>query len=330
MQKTTSSLIVIFCLISFVALAQQKKVATPKTDNTTIADASITSVSKATLGTFPYFKTFPNFKLNSINEDSITYQNGRVYFQVNNKIVWVDGMISTQKLGVANYNNKMPSIFQLINDFDKIITQLGGKKIFEGTISSTLLKSGTGTDDVVKLVSQGSLVGGCYSGFVAWKIVLPDKEIWVQLAPNSLGSNFYSLLVVEKQVQFIAGNINKKNLMLDSITKNGKANIAMQFLPDKQQLQTESSDEILNIANVFQTNPTWNLKIEVHISSLTDAAYALKLTQKRASEIENLLIKLGVKPTQLQVVGLGDANPIESNSTEQGRLNNTRITIIKN
>jgi len=54
----------------------------------------------------------------------------------------------------------------------------------------------------------------------------------------------------------------------------------------------------------------------------------LKLSQDRANAVKDYLVSQGVKPEKLRSVGRGEANPIASNDTPEGRANNRRVEII--
>ena len=51
------------------------------------------------------------------------------------------------------------------------------------------------------------------------------------------------------------------------------------------------------------------------------------LSQKRADSVMQFLISQGVKPDLASAKGFGEANPIASNSTAQGRAKNRRVEI---
>jgi len=52
-----------------------------------------------------------------------------------------------------------------------------------------------------------------------------------------------------------------------------------------------------------------------------------ELSQKRAETVMAYLITQGVKPEMVSAMGYGDANPIASNATPQGRAQNRRVEI---
>lgn len=51
------------------------------------------------------------------------------------------------------------------------------------------------------------------------------------------------------------------------------------------------------------------------------------LSQKRADDVMQFLISQGVKPELISAQGFGDANPVASNDTPQGRSQNRRVVL---
>ena len=51
------------------------------------------------------------------------------------------------------------------------------------------------------------------------------------------------------------------------------------------------------------------------------------LSQKRAEDVMQFLISQGVKPELISAQGFGDANPVASNDTPQGRAQNRRVEL---
>jgi OmpA-OmpF porin, OOP family len=314
------------CIVSSLSFSALFASAQSKTTANPVVEKPI-PVSHADLGAFPYFKTWTGFR--PLNEsDSLIVEQNTVYFFDGKKVFTVDGKVCSEKLTLYSDDSKTPSDIQIIQDFDKIVNALGGKKIFTGEIPETLLKSASGKD-VVSLSSNHQLVNSGYYGVVEYVIKTPEKEVWVQLQPYSIKSKFFSLLVVEKQTKLITTNINKQNLILQDLEKNKQSVVYLQFAPDSATLQTQSGDELLNIAGVFQKHPDWKLKIEVHNAPVGKPEYTLSLTQQRAAAIKQQLTELGVKSAAVDAQGLGDQKPLVSNDTEKGRITNSRVVIVR-
>ena len=162
---------------------------------------------------------------------------------------------------------------------------------------------------------------------IEYVIKTPEKEVWVQLQPYSLGSKFYTLLMAEKSTPLLSLNTNKTNTILAGLEKEKKAIVRLSFAPDSDTLLSESKDEILSIAGVYQAHPDWKLSLACYNAPVGKPDYALALTGKRATAIKQQLMVLGVKEASMMATGMGDGKPLVSNDTEQGRLTNTRIEI---
>ncbi len=70
----------------------------------------------------------------------------------------------------------------------------------------------------------------------------------------------------------------------------------------------------------------------VSIEGYTDSRGAddmnQKLSQDRANAVKDQLISQGVKPEKLRSIGRGEASPVASNETPEGRANNRRVEIV--
>jgi OmpA-OmpF porin, OOP family len=315
----TTTLIVFGATSSF---AQQKNKSTAKVSvNNTIP------ISNVDLGNFPYFKTLPNFKPTNLS-DSLTIEQNNAYFYDGKSYFAIEGQVSAQILNVIDDTKKIPSEFQIIQEFDKIVTTLGGKKIYTGKLPEDQLQK-ISKSDIVSLASKHQIAPSAYYGVVEYVIKTPQKEVWIQLVTGTIASKFYNLFVVEKQSQILTTNINKQNLILNGLEKNGKISTNLLFDLDNATLLSESKDELLNIVGVFQAHPDWKLKIDIHSAPIGKPDYILTLTEKRAVAIKDELVSLGVNAASIQIKGLGDKNPLVSNDTEKGRHTNTRVEISK-
>lgn len=66
-----------------------------------------------------------------------------------------------------------------------------------------------------------------------------------------------------------------------------------------------------------------------HTDSKGSAEYNRILSQHRAQSVKDYLVKRGIPSKQLIVRGFGEADPIASNTTEQGRALNRRCEFIR-
>jgi OmpA-OmpF porin, OOP family len=308
----------VFCL-QFFSIAQAKKVASPTSP---AKDSLVIPVTKADLGKFPYFNTLPNY----YPTDSQTIDHNVTYFYDGKKFLPIEGMVSVQNLNVRDSKGKLLSEFECIQQFDKVVTTLGGIKIFTGKLPEDKLKTLTG-QDIVSLGSKNQVAPSAFYGVVEYVLKTPEKEVWVQLQPYSLGSKFYTLLVVERKIPMLDLNTNKPNDVLQALQEGKTATLHLAFIPDEVNLETESKDEFLSIVGVFQAHPDWKLLIDVHSAPLGAPANAKALTEKRAAALSAQLQQLGVPVSRIVETGRGDEKPLQSNDTEKGRWVNTRVEV---
>jgi outer membrane protein OmpA-like peptidoglycan-associated protein len=94
------------------------------------------------------------------------------------------------------------------------------------------------------------------------------------------------------------------------------------IIPDDQKYKVEAFAAFLNSFDQY------NATIEGHTSSVGSAKYNKDLSQRRAQGVVDMLISLGIDANRLEAVGKGESEPIATNKTKEGRLQNRR-TIAK-
>lgn len=95
---------------------------------------------------------------------------------------------------------------------------------------------------------------------------------------------------------------------------------------DSANLKNDNSTVLGGMASFIQSYPRTNITVEGHTDNRGSESYNLQLSQKRADTVKNILVdKYGMPPSRLRAVGYGEAMPIDTNSTEEGRQNNRRV-----
>lgn len=148
------------------------------------------------------------------------------------------------------------------------------------------------------------------------KIQVPEGDN-VELLVDSDG-------FVPKKV-IVNGKDNDKTVTLDRI-EQGKGfvvdNILFNF--DKWYLKKESLDILDKLVIIMKRNTGLKVEVRGYTDSTGEKAYNQKLSEKRADAVIEYMIKNGISPERLNAVGLGEANPISSNNTLEGRRKNRR------
>lgn len=106
----------------------------------------------------------------------------------------------------------------------------------------------------------------------------------------------------------------------------------IKFENNSYKVKKESFSNLDKYAKFLKTYTNYSAKIVGYTDSVGSAAYNQKLSEKRANEVVKMLIDRGVNASQLSSEGMGEANPIADNATEEGRAKNRRIEaeLIKN
>lgn len=102
----------------------------------------------------------------------------------------------------------------------------------------------------------------------------------------------------------------------------------MHFDFNKANIKKEYIPLLKEVAKVLKENPNINLRIEGYTDDVGTKAYNQKLALKRAMAVKDFLVKEGIKPERIQVVGFGKEKYIAENTTPIGRLTNRRAEFI--
>ena len=122
------------------------------------------------------------------------------------------------------------------------------------------------------------------------------------------------------------GNMN----MLTKILTEGKfVTHSITFDVNKSNIKPESMGFINQLSKVLQENPLLKLEIDGYTDSDGDDEANLKLSYERAEAVKQQLIVLGINTSRLISKGFGETNPVDNNSTLEGKANNRRVEFIK-
>ena len=168
--------------------------------------------------------------------------------------------------------------------------------LYDSFLSNYLLAK-----EKVDVAKRESLV--CYTG----KVELPI----VQAEPEEL--------IVQKLVELQEPARVEEPLMV-------RARIHFDF--NKANIKKEYIPLLKEVAKVLKENPNINLRIEGYTDNIGTKAYNQKLASRRAMAVKNFLVKEGIKPERIQIVGFGKERYIAENTTTIGRLTNRRAEFI--
>ncbi|MCK5147210.1 OmpA family protein [bacterium] len=103
----------------------------------------------------------------------------------------------------------------------------------------------------------------------------------------------------------------------------------VRFESGKALLTTEAELALETTAISLKAYPEVQIEIKGYTDSTGDAMKNLHLSQRRAESVMTYLIDNGIAQSRLKAVGYGEAIPIASNETPEGRALNRRIELIR-
>lgn len=134
----------------------------------------------------------------------------------------------------------------------------------------------------------------------------------------------------------VAGNrLDKQAKELAAIaetrrTDNGivtKLNGDILFDTNKYDLRPKADESIAQIAGIIKKYPEDRLRVVGHTDNTGGNEINAELSRKRAEAVKNRLIAGGVPAEVITSYGMGQTQPIASNSTKDGRQLNRRVEI---
>lgn len=167
----------------------------------------------------------------------------------------------------------------------------------------------------------GSAEEGAYlvveSGRVSFEGMVPDEETATELRAAFIALSGMGVEVVD-------------NLMVQAgaPAPSGKVIVADALLFDSGQDQISGDPAVLaTLADLMIVNPTWTMTITGHTDDVGPYSFNIELSLRRANNIRARLAELNVPEERIRVQGAGPEQPIDDNSTEEGRARNRRIEI---
>jgi outer membrane protein OmpA-like peptidoglycan-associated protein len=101
------------------------------------------------------------------------------------------------------------------------------------------------------------------------------------------------------------------------------------FVTGKSELLPAARDRLSEVAKaILDGGDDRTITVEGHTDSRGSDESNMKLSQARADAVRSYLVSLGVKPETIVAQGRGEAQPVGSNDTPEGRANNRRVEIV--
>ncbi|QQS14168.1 MAG: OmpA family protein [Rhodospirillales bacterium] len=104
----------------------------------------------------------------------------------------------------------------------------------------------------------------------------------------------------------------------------------IQFDSSKSNIKGESKESMDELAALLKSDPKLKLLVVGHTDSQGDFTFNRNLSEQRAQAVvKELTGKHGVAAARLSFAGVADLVPVATNDSEEGRVRNRRVEIVK-
>jgi len=139
------------------------------------------------------------------------------------------------------------------------------------------------------------------------------------------GVRYYMDVQEKKLRDRMAGTGVTVTRMGDNITLNMPSNIT--FALNSADLNQQFFNALDGVSMVLKEYDKTVIEVAGHTDSSGSDQYNQALSERRAQAVAGYLGSHGVKTQRLITIGAGEAHPVASNDTEQGRSQNRRVEL---
>ncbi|MDD2050381.1 OmpA family protein [Pseudomonas putida] len=100
------------------------------------------------------------------------------------------------------------------------------------------------------------------------------------------------------------------------------------FGSDLDALNSESQAIVERVGKSLLSVDIQRVRVDGHTDASGRVAYNEQLSLRRAKSVANALTAVGMRPENVETRGLGSREPVASNDTRAGRMENRRVAIV--
>jgi outer membrane protein OmpA-like peptidoglycan-associated protein len=292
-------------------------------------DASRTPVAaEPALGAWPYFSIIDGYtrmtRENAYGDSSKEFLRDAAFdryeFWDGFKLIPVEGRRVTYRA-----KGKGASFFQVQKTYEKLVKDLGGVTVFEGT--------GESMETAKQKFAEGSHRGRYMlksDQMGVYIVRTPTRELWVEVyKPWEVENDDYWITVVEKKGLEMKAKMLDAEQMKSALDATGHVALYINFDTDKTAIKPDAQPTIAEIVKLMTDNPGVKLEVQGHTDNQGDAAHNMTLSSGRANSVVGALMAAGIPLDRLSPKGYGQTKPIADNGTEDGRAKNRRVELVK-
>ena len=171
------------------------------------------------------------------------------------------------------------------------------------------------------------------------RVYMNEEKIWDVPRAFSNDVNYNTLLIMRHtshnpEDRFLFSNLRLAVGAADTrnrlVTEGRFVTRGILFDVNSDKIKGESYGVLKEISTVLKENAELKIKIIGHTDSDGDDKSNLDLSKRRAESVKAMLSKeFGIDATRIQADGKGESEPVDKNTSSEGKANNRRVEFIK-
>ena len=121
----------------------------------------------------------------------------------------------------------------------------------------------------------------------------------------------------------------KSEEIIKDLNEKGKAVLKINFDTGRTTLNAEGTESVNEIAKVLKADSNLKIAINGYTDNVGSEQQNLKISKERSDAVLNALVALGIDKSRLTSEGFGSKDPIADNGTQEGRLQNRHVELVK-
>ena len=93
-------------------------------------------------------------------------------------------------------------------------------------------------------------------------------------------------------------------------------------------LKPTARERLAKVAGILLAYPDMRIEVDGYTDSTGNPMFNERLSQDRAASVQSYLSQQGVSSSAMSIHGFGEANPIASNESVEGRQQNRRVELV--
>ncbi len=136
--------------------------------------------------------------------------------------------------------------------------------------------------------------------------------------------------VVQEEMQL--QNVAVEEVIVKPVMKTYETQVvySVQFKFDSAELTDSSKVALQEVSEFMLQYPESSVDVIGHTDISGPASYNLTLSEQRAQSVADVINSFGVNNSRINVKGEGVSNPVASNETREGRIQNRRAEVVIN